>query len=671
MLTLINAERVKAGVDSVVLGDNTAAQLHAESSLDNCVGSHWGIDGLKPYMRYSIVGGYQSNGENWSGSDYCITASDGYRTIVSIDEEIRDAMVGWMNSPGHQRNILDKWHKKVNTGLAWDRYNFVAAQHFEGDYVEYDPIPAIEDGILTLSGTAKNGVAFENERDLSVHIYFDPPPHPLTRGQVSRTYCYGNGQHIASLREPLTADLLYFRDEITRTIDAKLCPNPYNIPADAPPPRSHDEAHDFWQNAYDESQVREVQTISVLRVTTQEWKANGREFSVRADLNVLLSKYGNGVYSLAVWGNIGDERLVISEYSIFLTDLPISTTALPTSSPTPVEIQPSSQRHFDVKQSMLDIINAERTQVGLDPLVQGNNVAAQLHAEASLESCFSSHWGLDGLKPYMRYSLAEGYQSNSHLVQGSDYCITASDGYSPKDSIRGWISEQALAPHHKKVNIGLAWDRYNFVAAQHFEGDYVEYEQLPAIQDGILSLSGTAKNGLSFNEDRGLSVQIYYDPPPRPLTLGQITRAYCYDFGRQIAGLRAPLTGNRRYTEDEFKRTYRPCADPHEISPEAPAPRSRNEAHQFWRDARDASELRTALSISVPWVTALKWTAKGHEFSVRADLSGLLSKYGDGVYSLTVWGSIGNERVVISKYSIFHGITPPDTYNPAEPQGEE
>ena len=671
MLTLINAERVKAGVDSVVLGDNTAAQLHAESSLDNCVGSHWGIDGLKPYMRYSIVGGYQSNGENWSGSDYCITASDGYRAIVSIDEEIRDAMVGWMNSPGHQRNILDKWHKKVNTGLAWDRYNFVAAQHFEGDYVEYDPIPAIEDGILTLSGTAKNGVAFENERDLSVHIYFDPPPHQLTRGQVSRTYCYGNGQHIASLREPLTADLLYFRDEITRTIDAKLCPNPYNIPADAPPPRSHDEAHDFWQNAYDESQVREVQTISVLRVTTQEWKANGREFSVRADLNVLLSKYGNGVYSLAVWGNIGDERLVISEYSIFLTDLPISTTALPTSSPTPVELQPSSQRHFDVKQSMLDIINAERTQVGLDPLVQGNNVPAQLHAEASLESCFSSHWGLDGLKPYMRYSLAEGYQSNSHLVQGSDYCITASDGYSPKDSIRGWISEQALAPHHKKVTIGLAWDEYNTVVVLQFEGNYVEYEQLPAIQDGILSLSGTAKNGLSFNEDRGLSVQIYYDPPPRPLTLGQIARAYCYDFGRQIAGLRAPLTGNRRYTEDEFKRTYRPCADPHEISPEAPAPRSRNEAHQFWRDARDASELRTALSISVPWVTALKWTAKGHEFSVRADLSGLLSKYGDGVYSLTVWGSIGNERVVISKYSIFHGITPPDTYNPAEPQGEE
>ena len=33
MLELINAERVKAGVPPVVLGDNVAAQLHAEDAL--------------------------------------------------------------------------------------------------------------------------------------------------------------------------------------------------------------------------------------------------------------------------------------------------------------------------------------------------------------------------------------------------------------------------------------------------------------------------------------------------------------------------------------------------------------------------------------------------------------------------------------------------------------
>ena len=67
MLELINQARAEAGAPPVVLGDNHAAQLHAESGLANCFGSHWGIDGLKPYMRYSLAGGYQSNGENWLG----------------------------------------------------------------------------------------------------------------------------------------------------------------------------------------------------------------------------------------------------------------------------------------------------------------------------------------------------------------------------------------------------------------------------------------------------------------------------------------------------------------------------------------------------------------------------------------------------------------------------
>ena len=67
MLELINIAREDAGVPPVALGDNDAAQLHAESALANCFGSHWGIDGLKPYMRYSLAGGYQSNGENGLG----------------------------------------------------------------------------------------------------------------------------------------------------------------------------------------------------------------------------------------------------------------------------------------------------------------------------------------------------------------------------------------------------------------------------------------------------------------------------------------------------------------------------------------------------------------------------------------------------------------------------
>ena len=131
MQDLINQERKKAGVSLIGLGDNVAAQLHAESSLANCFSSHWGLNGLKPYMRYSLAGGYQSNAENGAGNDYCITETDGYAPIRSVQQELVKMMDGLMSSPGHRRNILDKSHKKVNIGLAWDQYNLSLYQHFE------------------------------------------------------------------------------------------------------------------------------------------------------------------------------------------------------------------------------------------------------------------------------------------------------------------------------------------------------------------------------------------------------------------------------------------------------------------------------------------------------------------------------------------------------------
>ena len=315
MLDLINAARARSGLDPVILGDNIAAQLHAEAALENCFASHWGIDGLKPYMRYSLAGGYQSNGENGSGSDYCIKASDGYRAIQNINTEIRQAMEGWMGSLGHRRNILGKWHKKVNIGLAWDSYNFLAYQHFEGDYVEYDELPSIENGVLRISGRTKNGARFEQDRDLGIQIFYDPPTHSLTRGQVTRTYCYDGGLQVASLREPLTGGWYWNEDEFTKSY--KPCPDPYDVPADASAPRSHEESHRFWKAAYDKSQERQGISIIVPWLTASEWTAKGELLSVKADLSDLIEEYGDGVYTIVVWGNLGAEREVISEYSIF------------------------------------------------------------------------------------------------------------------------------------------------------------------------------------------------------------------------------------------------------------------------------------------------------------------------------------------------------------------
>ena len=315
MLALINSERRKAGVNPVVLGTNNAAQLHAESSLADCVSSHWGTDGLKPYMRYSLAGGYQPNGENGHGSDYCIKASDRYRPISSIQAEIREAMAGWMGSPGHRRNILDPSHIKVNIGMAWDRYNVKMFQHFEGDYVEYQHLPEIDGGVLKMSGGTRNGARLGTRRDLGVQIYYDPPPAPLTQGQVARTYCYDNGLHVASLRERLTGGSFWPEDRFTTMYSP--CPDPADVPADAPTARSHSEANRLWQEIYDRTRLTPERTITVSWIDATEFRVDGGAFDVEANIREVLSKHGKGVYSILVWGLIDGQDTVISEYSIF------------------------------------------------------------------------------------------------------------------------------------------------------------------------------------------------------------------------------------------------------------------------------------------------------------------------------------------------------------------
>ena len=320
---------------------------------------------------------------------------------------------------------------------------------------------------------------------------------------------------------------------------------------------------------------------------------------------------------------------------------------------------------------MLDLINAERAGVGRDPLVLGDNVAAQLHAEASLAHCFSSHWGVDGLKPYMRYSLAGGYQSNGENVSGINYCIKASDGYRALSGIEREIDETMeglmqssghrrtiLLPRYKKVNIGLAWDRYNMRVVQLFEGDHVEYTRLPDIESGTLSMSGKVKNGVKLGKDGDMGVQVFYDSPPHTLSVGQVALAYCYSLGLQVAALRVPLTGDWYYPDHAFTMTYRPCPDPYTVPTDAPAPRSHDEAHAFWQAAYTASQTRFEVPITVPWVTAAEWIVADDAFSVSADLTDVLGEHGHGVYTIILWAPIDGEDTVISEYSIFYGVTP-------------
>ncbi len=319
-LKLINEARTDASVTELILDANPAAQSHAEQSRDACTRGHWGTDGMKPYMRYTLAGGGQYSSENVFAIDFCPEDFGNYE-LETPREQIDFAMDRFLNSPGHRQNILNPHHRKVGIGITYHPPTIWFVQLFVGDYIEYETKPTIDAGILTLSGQTKNGAHVSSETG-TIAIYYDPPPEPLTRGQLSRTYCYSNGLAIAGIRPPPGDDWSYAEDETTIEIDSLQCPDPYTIPSDVPAPSSNDEAQDNWRQALDLSVDRATRKLTYPWITALEWTSDDEDFTISADISNLLTQHGDGVYTILLWAEIADERIPISEYSVFIPPLP-------------------------------------------------------------------------------------------------------------------------------------------------------------------------------------------------------------------------------------------------------------------------------------------------------------------------------------------------------------
>ncbi len=265
-LELINIDREANGLEPVTLGSNNAAQKHAEERLANKYLSHWGMDGLKPYMRYTLASGENYEAENgfvtetiWYGG-----RDPSYRRDPK--EMLEQAQEGLMTSPGHRKNILDKWHKKVNLGIAYDNERLDLVQQFEGDYIDFSELPSISGNILSMTGKVTIGT-IEN-----IILYYDPLPQPLSPEQLNAPpydYAYGLGEDIGIILPPLPPNYFY----------TDLLPN------------------------------------DVIAITW-DIKSDG-SFTIEADLSPILEE-GKGVYTVVVWVETVGEFVAISNYSIFI-----------------------------------------------------------------------------------------------------------------------------------------------------------------------------------------------------------------------------------------------------------------------------------------------------------------------------------------------------------------
>ena len=121
---------------------------------------------------------------------------------------------------------------------------------------------------------------------------------------------------MALLWKPAPVGSFYTVDEISDAY-VERCPDPYDVPPDAPAPASYEEAKAFSQEAYDASQSPIPSTVTVPGIIVSRWKTDGTELWVEADVSKVLQAHGPGVYTVMIWGYIDGEVGVVSEYSLF------------------------------------------------------------------------------------------------------------------------------------------------------------------------------------------------------------------------------------------------------------------------------------------------------------------------------------------------------------------
>ena len=309
MLDLVNEARAEADLESVTLGDNPAAQAHAEAAIEGSFLSHWDLDGLKPSMRYSFAGGYQSNGEII------------HRVVCEVncqfdpEDLVADIMETWMTNNAKE-TILWPLYKKVNIGLSWERsgtaWAFVAVQQFEGDYLVLTTLPNIDAaGHLSFAGTAKNGARIANRTDLHARVYYDPLPSPLTLGQIQRVVGLSPSLYVAFLfRAPSTG--YYWSDE-PEPVENVGRKSPHDVPADAPIATTLEEQDVLRRLAIAEPLVKIVTIPHWIQART--WSVENGSFEIRADFRGVLNEYGPGVYRVMVWTKFDGEWGLLLSYA--------------------------------------------------------------------------------------------------------------------------------------------------------------------------------------------------------------------------------------------------------------------------------------------------------------------------------------------------------------------
>lgn len=142
MLNLINQDRSKFGLNSVILGEdlNTFAQMHSDDMATNNFFGHYNLSGESPDDRRKRIGLQTGVGENLAKSPNLLFAEEGL-----------------MLSAVHRDNILnDKW-TRVGIGITKDNEGYMlVTQEFSTDTLGENDLQGIKEEFLVNINEKRN-----------------------------------------------------------------------------------------------------------------------------------------------------------------------------------------------------------------------------------------------------------------------------------------------------------------------------------------------------------------------------------------------------------------------------------------------------------------------------------------------------------------------------------
>src|SRR5262245_51989855 len=142
LLQLINEERDVEKVRPLAI-DQLATEVatkHARDMAKHKYVSHWNRDGLKPYHRYSLSGGFHATQENISAADN--TWSTKLKDLVQDTSYLHLRLYNETEpNDGHRKAILAPQQTHVGFGIAVDELRLRVVELFVAKYVDLDSPP--------------------------------------------------------------------------------------------------------------------------------------------------------------------------------------------------------------------------------------------------------------------------------------------------------------------------------------------------------------------------------------------------------------------------------------------------------------------------------------------------------------------------------------------------